>query len=98
MKANLLHVITPYDNVMRWESRPRLYEQFEQHMLDSGVQLHTVILAHRHRPWEIRHRSRFVDYIEVRCESVLWHKENLGNIGLRHLPDGAKYIAFIDGD
>src|SRR5262249_43568049 len=100
MKANLLHVVTAYDNVMRWESRPRLYRQFEQRMLDSGVQLHTVEHAHGHRPWVIseEHHSRYVDYIQVRSQTICWKKENLLNIGLRHLPRGAQYIAWIDGD
>lgn len=40
------------------------------------------------------------DYIKVRAgqQSEIWLKENLQNIAVQHLPEDAKYIAFIDAD
>lgn len=70
-------------------------------MLDSGVQLHVVELAHGHRNWEVSEgpeHSRFVDYIQVRAKTLLWHKENMINIGLLHVPKSAKGIGWFDGD
>lgn len=46
------------------------------------------------------HQRLKQDYIKVRVDHLqeVWLKENLLNIGLQHLPDGAKYVAFIDAD
>lgn len=105
MKPSDLHVVVAYSNPMRWKSRPKLYREFERHMLDSGIQLHTVELAHGHRQWEIshgHHRSPDVDYVQVRCKDgangYCWHKESLLNIGLRHVPAHARYVAWADAD
>jgi hypothetical protein len=105
MRASLLHVVTAYSNPMRWRSRPRLYRDFERHMLDSGVALHTVELAHGDRPFEIsegREASRHVDYIQVRCtggpNGWVWHKEALLNAGFRHVPSHVDRIGWADAD
>jgi hypothetical protein len=37
-------------------------------------------------------------YVRVRAQSQLWHKENLINVGIRNLPQDAKYVAWIDAD
>ena len=36
MHASALHVVTAVANPLRWQSRMRLYRDFEQHMLASG--------------------------------------------------------------
>ena len=51
MKPELLHVVAVHSNPARWESRTRIHLDFEQHMLDSGVQLTTVECAHGDRPF-----------------------------------------------
>jgi len=40
------------------------------------------------------------DYIKVRADQMqeIWLKENLQNLAVQHLPEDAKYIAFIDAD
>lgn len=40
------------------------------------------------------------DYIKVRADQQqeIWLKENLQNMALQHLPEDAKYIAFMDAD
>lgn len=103
--ASQLHVVVAYSNPLRWRSRPRLYRQFEHHMLHSGVQLHTVELAHGHRHFEIstgHDASPDVDYIQVRCRDgangFCWHKESLLNVGLRHIPRHVRYIGIADAD
>src|SRR5882672_110009 len=102
MRASQLHVVTAYSNPMRWKSRPRLFKRFQEHMLDSGVQLHVAELAHGNRPWEISEgpeHSRFVDYRQLRCKTLLWHKENMLNIVIRqNVPKSARGIAWLDGD
>lgn len=36
--------------------------------------------------------------VQVRAESVLWHKENMLNLGFSHLPPSCKYVSWIDAD
>jgi hypothetical protein len=95
MQNNLLHVVTAVSNPVRWKSRIRLYKDFEQHMLDSGVNLTTVECAFGERPFECTGNPR-VKHVGVRAKGLLWTKENLLNIGISQTP--GKYIATIDAD
>lgn len=42
----------------------------------------------------------FQDYIKIRVRdnSEIWLKENMCNLALQHLPEDARYVAFIDAD
>lgn len=98
MKPELLHVVTAIANPIRWNSRIRLYREFEQHMLDSGVKLTVVECAYGERPFELG-TNPHVNHIAVRSHggSMVWNKESLLNIGVSRLPE-AKYIATVDAD
>lgn len=104
MRASELHVVTAYSNPMRWRSRLRLYKQFQQHMLDSGVQLTTIDCTYGDRPWDLEAadiHSPHVNYIQTRADggALVWTKECLLNLGIhRGVPSHAKYVAWIDGD
>ena len=97
MRADLLHVITAVSNPMRWESRIRLYRDFERRMLDSGVHLTTVECAHGDRPFVLEDNPE-INHIPVRARTLVWTKENLLNIGISRLPQNWKYVAWIDAD
>lgn len=97
MHAHALHVVTAIANPLRWQSRLRLYRNFEQHMRDSGVQLTVVECAYGDRPHEIAPAAG-VRHVPVRARTLLWTKENLLNIGIASLPDDWKYVAWIDAD
>lgn len=97
MKANLLHVVTAISNPYLWNSRIDLYNQFEEHMIDSGVNLTTVECAYGDRPFQIKPNPH-VNHIPVRAKTVSWSKECLLNIGISRLPEDAEYIAWIDAD
>lgn len=97
MQANLLHVVTAISNPVRWESRIRLYKQFEQHMLASGVNLTVVECALGDRPFELA-GTPGVRHIGVRHKTLVWTKENLINIGINALQPEAEYVAWIDSD
>jgi hypothetical protein len=97
MRADLLHVVTAIANPIRWESRIRLYREFERHMLASGVHLTTVECAYGDRPFELAGDPR-VNHVPVRARSLVWTKENLLNIGISRLPQDWKYVAWIDAD
>lgn len=98
MHANLLHVVTAIANPIRWQSRIKHYRTFREHMLDSGVKLTVVECALGHRPHELADDSEHVTHIPVRSETLAWTKENLTNLGIQRLPEGARYIAWIDAD
>ena len=95
MRADLLHVFTARANPIRWQAPDRLYRDFAQHMLDSGVVLHVIECAYGDRPFTCEMPN--VDHIGVRAKTMIWNKENLLNIGIRRVPE-AKYIAWIDSD
>ena len=97
MRADLLDVITVVANPMGWKSRLRLYDDFEQHMLASGVRLTTVECAYGDRPFELAGRTQ-VNHIGVRARTLVWAKENLINLGISRLRDDWRYVAWIDAD
>jgi len=99
MRADLLHVVTCYFNPIRWESRLRLYKEFEQRMLDSGVQLTTVECALGERPFETVGTNPNVNYVPIRAKTILWNKESLLRIGMQRLPEPDwKYVCWADSD
>ena len=97
MKAELLHVVTAIFNPMGWESRIRLYRDFEGHMLASGVRLTTVECVLGDRP-HVLDGTPGVNHIAVRSATLLWNKENLLNLGISRLPEDWKHLAWIDAD
>lgn len=92
-----LYVVTAVFNPQRFESRQRLYHQFEKHAEDAGAIPYTVELALRDRHFEVTDFEN-PRHIQVRGESELWYKENLFNIGVRHLPADWEYVALVDAD
>lgn len=92
-----LYVITGIFNQNRYASRYRLYHGFERHCADAGAILYTLELALRDRHHEITQPGN-PRHIQLRTESELWFKENLCNVGLRHLPHDWEYVAFVDAD
>ena len=92
-----LDVVTAIANPIRWQSRARLYRQFEEQMLDSGVRLTVVECAYGDRPFELADNPH-ITHVPVRARSLLWVKENLLNIGLGRLKQDWHYAAWIDAD
>jgi hypothetical protein len=42
--------------------------------------------------------NQVLKHVKVRADNILWIKENLINIGFKHLPDDWKYAGWIDRD
>lgn len=97
MRADLLHVVTAIANPLRWESRIRLYRDFERHLVESGVALTVVECAFGGRPFELA-GNPLVQHVGVRARTRVWTKENLINLGIARLPQDWKYVAWIDAD
>lgn len=91
------YVITCVSNTQRFKSRYNLYRKFAKHMEDSGVKLFTLELAYGDRPFEIT-EDTYGTEIRLRTRQELWHKENMLNIVMQHLPRNWKYVAWIDAD
>jgi hypothetical protein len=92
-----LHVVTAVSNPERYQSRYRLYRDFEKRCLDAGAKLHTVEVAFGDRPHEVT-TADHPCHTQLRTKSQIWHKENLLNIGISRLPKDWKYVAWVDCD
>jgi hypothetical protein len=95
MHANLLDVVTTRANPIRWATPDKIYAQWVEHMLDSGVRLTVAEVAYGERPFtaDLPH----VNHIKLRAKTWCWSKENAINIAISRLPD-AKYISWHDSD
>jgi hypothetical protein len=96
---NTLHVVAVVSNPIRFQSRYRLYENFEKVMKTfPEVHLVTVEAAFADRHHEVTD-SNNPDHLQVRSKSEVWIKENMINLGVRHLlPSDWRYVAWVDAD
>ena len=92
-----LYVVTCITNPHRYYSRYRLYQAFEKQCEDAGAILYTVELALRDRHFEVTQAAN-PRHLQFRSPSILWHKENLLNVGISRLPEDWEYVAWIDAD
>ena len=113
MQNEKLYVVSVISNPQKFKRRYELYYKYKKLMLvNEDVILYTVELAIGQRDFVITINKNcpicsdvqsccFCDKchsIRVRSNSELWHKENLINIGVAHLPEKWNYIAWIDAD
>jgi len=91
------YVITPVFNPAGYKSRVTLYHQFANYMASCGAKLITIELQYGELPFEVTDAHN-PNHIQVRTNSVLWHKENLINVAASRLPLDWKYMAWIDAD
>jgi hypothetical protein len=95
---NTLHVIGVLANPARYHSRYRLAREWMEHMsMTPNVQLHVVESAFGDRYHEVLDGCDSV--LKLRTSSEIWTKENMINLGVRHLlPVNWKYVAWVDMD
>ena len=97
IKNEKLYVVTCISNPENYKSRYRLYNDFKKYMLKhDNVILITVELAIGDQEFAVTSNDDS-NNIQLRCDQVLWHKENLLNIGIAKCPVGSK-VAWIDAD
>lgn len=92
--------ITVYFNPSNYHRRFQNYKAFRKASKAQGLDLITVELALKGKQFVLS-KIDGIDadkMIQVRSKSVLWHKEQLLNIGLKHLPIDCKYVAWLDCD
>ncbi len=97
---NTLHVIGVIQNAVRYHSRYRLFHQWVEEMLKTpNVVLHVVEAVHGDRAPECAPHCDEYSYLKVRTTSEIWLKENLINLGVKHLlPRDWKYVCWSDCD
>lgn len=99
--ANTLYVIGVCSNPVRYHSRYRIAREWIEHMLQTpNVHLCIVEAAFGDRHHELAElECGNFSLLRVRTHSEAWIKENMLNLGYRHLvPRDAKYVAWIDMD
>lgn len=94
------HVITMISNTPRYDSRWRLYKEFEERMRKAGARLWTCEIAFGTRPFEIT-QSDNPQHLQLRTIDELWHKERALNLLVNRITEQFpqwKYVAWIDAD
>lgn len=94
------YVVTIISNPVRYKRRYELYWKFAEMCECAGVKLITVEQAFGDRPFVITNRKNKY-HLQVRSHEVLWLKENLINLGIKHvchLDPMAREVAWIDAD
>jgi hypothetical protein len=97
MRPELLHVLTPLSNPVRYSRRYELFLDFAKHMRESRVNLHVCELVYGDRE-PLCDAKDFTTLLQLRTRHELWHKENQLNVLANRLPPDAKYLAIVDGD
>jgi len=88
-----LWAISAYYNPLGWRSRRRNYDVFRKRL---AVPLLTVELTYGERSELADDDADIV--VRLRGESILWQKERLLNVGLKHLPKEVQHVAWLDCD
>lgn len=70
---------------------------FSRQIRRQGLKLLIVELAFDDAPFEVQ--EHFADYVlQRRCNTLLWQKERLLNLGIDFLPDSCDKVVWLDGD
>lgn len=96
MKKNL-YVVTSIFNPAGYKSRTKLYHKFAEYLKAINVPLITIELQYGKIPFEATEAGN-PNHIQLRTNSVMWHKEQLVNLATQRLPLSWEYMAWIDAD
>lgn len=110
----VLDVIAVVSNPARFDRRYHLFVDFCNKIQNlchsSPTTCSGAPLAHKHKDGMPHIRLTTVELqqgrrdfatnakVKLRCDDEMWHKENMVNIGIQHLPDDWEYVAWIDTD
>jgi len=90
-------VIAVLNNPERFKKRTVLFHEFINRMKNYNANLCVVEVAYGERAFETDDIDVPIK-VQLRTDSILWHKENMINIGISRLPSSWKYVAWIDAD
>jgi hypothetical protein len=95
-----LHVILIISNPCLYARRYILIKEFitRINLEEENVILYVVELAYKNQRFSITNKKN-KRHLQIRTEIPLWHKENMINLGVKHLlPKNWKAFAWIDSD
>ena len=94
-----LHVIAVLSNPCLCEKRVSMMRDFCRRMeFENNVILYVVELAYGSQPFSVT-SSDCSRHLQLRCDTPLFHKENMVNVGIRRLlPPDWKAVAWIDSN
>jgi hypothetical protein len=95
-----LHVVLAISNPCLYARRYILFKEFVQRMEleETNVILYVVEYAYKAQRFIVTD-AKNPRHLQIRTEVPLWHKENMINMGVRHLlPPDWKAMAWIDAD
>jgi len=95
---SVLHVICVVSNPCLYKRRYVLMRDFLQRMRHTAtIEVYVVELCYGEQPFVITDASN-KNHLQLRATDVMWHKENMINLGVQLLPDKWKALAWIDAD
>lgn len=89
--------LTTFFNVKKNSYRIEHYKAFRLHSQKQGLKLITVECAFKDNPFELKPEDADI-LIQVRSNSLLWHKEKLLDIAFKNLPLECDKIVWVDCD
>ena len=92
-----LWALTAFYNPAHYGNKIENYRRFHEGLREAGVQLLTIEAAFGTDRFELR-RSDADLLVQVRAKDVLWQKERLLNVALKHLPSSCDKVAWLDCD
>lgn len=108
-RQEILHIIVPLNNYMHFARRYELFVQFYNRIKKlPGTTLTIVEVALADEPFAITDQiaefekdlpaDKHTTVVQMRTCDIIWHKENMINLGISMLPWDWKYCAWIDAD
>lgn len=95
--SNKTWAITTFYNPEHYKNKLVNYKLFKKNLEKQHVKLAVVECAFKKNPFELTEADADI-FIPVRSKSILWQKERLLNIALKHLPKDCENIIWIDAD
>ena len=89
--------LTAYYNPVHYKTKLDNYKLFRAASRRQGLRLICVELAFGDMPFELAEGDAD-QVIQIRGSDILWQKERLLNIGLKHLPDDCDKFVWLDAD
>jgi predicted O-methyltransferase YrrM len=89
--------ITTFFNPAKYCNKIENYRKFRDSIKKQGLKFVCVELVFGNEPFELSKEDADI-LVQVRSKSILWQKERLMNIGLKHLPNDCDKVAWLDCD
>ena len=90
-----LWVVSTFFDSEGYYSKLRALRAYRRTMNASGIPMLLVEGAFGKNPFLLPESDRI---LRVRCPSVMWQKERLLNVGIEHLPQSCRKVAWLDTD